>query len=151
MKSTYLVVTIGLIATAVVYAPAVSTVMDKNNITGFAVLDNPVKSIQDILSSRQIVLSIVHQNDHILFLKSLFSNQIILDVQNIVVATTQLPLLAFVVYSYKNSLSRNKIKINPNKHLSIHVPRPGPGEKDKDLETIYRHIFGITHSPTPSR
>jgi hypothetical protein len=83
-----------------------ATVMNENDVTSFAVFNDPIKGIQNIFLSRRTMAPIVHQNQHILFFKSLILDQISLDIVGVVMATTQLPLLAFVIYTDKNRLPR---------------------------------------------
>lgn len=73
--------------------PTMTGIMNKHDITGLAVLCNPVKGTHDVLTCRWMMTSIVHQNQHVLFQKPLMVNEVLLDVVGVVVTTTELPLL----------------------------------------------------------
>jgi len=81
-----------------------ATVMNKNNIAGLAVFDNAIKRFHNILMGRRVMASIVHQNQHILLLKTLVFSQIRLDIFDIIVATAELSLLTYIINTNKNSL-----------------------------------------------
>ena len=91
-----------------------TTVVNENDVTCFAVLHNPIKGFQDIFLGRLVMATIVHQNQHVLFFESLVLDQVFLDVQSIVMATTKLTLLSFVVDTNENRLL---ITINRGKRL----------------------------------
>lgn len=49
-----------LVTTSITNTPAMSAIMDENDITRLAVLNNPIKCIQDIFPRRLVMASIVH-------------------------------------------------------------------------------------------
>ncbi len=86
--STYLIVTVGLVTTGITNTSSVTTVMNENNIARITVLNNAIKSFQNIFLGWQVMASVVHQNNHILFFESLTLHQMFLDILDIIVATT---------------------------------------------------------------
>jgi hypothetical protein len=88
--------------------------MNENDVTSLAVFNDPIEGLQNISLGWGMMPSIVHQNQHVFFLESLFSNQVLLDVVGIVMATAQLSLLAFVVDADKNGLSKTNDENSAN-------------------------------------
>jgi hypothetical protein len=67
--------------------------VNKHNITGFTVLCDAGESIPNIFTRWFIVLAIIHQNQHVLFLKALLLDEESFNVLDVIMASTELSLL----------------------------------------------------------
>ena len=95
------VVPVIFIAAFVNDTASVARVMDEHNIPSFGILSDPVECIHDVLFGGLMVVTIIHQDQHILLLETLVLHQVGLDVLYVVMAATQLTLLADIIDTNK--------------------------------------------------
>mmetsp|Transcript_9765 Transcript_9765/g.26607 ORF Transcript_9765/g.26607 Transcript_9765/m.26607 type:complete len:288 (+) Transcript_9765:1075-1938(+) len=92
-----LVVTVLLVAILVGDIATMAGVVNEDTVICSAVLRNSSEGVFDIFSCRIVILVVIHEDEHVLLGESLLVDEVILDVEDIVVATAELSLLSNVI------------------------------------------------------
>lgn len=103
-----------VLTTGVLNTTSVPGIVNKDDVTRSAVLSKEGERIENVLVSRRFMVTVVHQDQHVLLLKTLTLDEISFNIFNIVVATTELPpltcVLNFRLFFFRHFCSQYKTK-----------------------------------------